>query len=372
MTLYKELETLKRLKVGLIGLGEVAQITHLPILENLADRYEISALCDISPQLLELLGKKHRVPNLYSDAKKLTEQADLDAVFVLNSDEYHAECAIHALRNKKHVLIEKPMTLNHADADAIIKARDEAGVQVMVGYMRRFAPAFTEALEEIKTLGQIQYAKIRDIIGHNRLFIEQSSTVHRFNDVPKEAMDDRWKRRSDMVKEAIGEVPQEIYNVYGLLAGLNSHDLSAMRELLGMPKRVVSAIHWNGGSYMAAILEFDGYYATFETGVDDQRRFDASIEVFGKSKQLTVKYDTPYIRHLPTTLDVKETIGDAYHEYVKRPTLKDPYTVELEYFYDVVTQGFTPKTTPEDYKNDLDLFKWITDSLLKNVGVIVE
>ncbi|MFB9278606.1 Gfo/Idh/MocA family protein, partial [Cohnella cellulosilytica] len=195
---------MRKLKVGLIGLGEVAQITHLPILENLADRYEIAALCDISPQLLAVLGERYRVANLYADAKQLCEQADLDAVFVLNSDEYHAECAIHALRNKKHVLIEKPMTLNQADADAMIRARDEAGVQVMVGYMRRFAPAFTEALEELKTFGPIQYAKIRDIIGQNRLIIEQSSHVYRFSDIPQEASADRWARREAMIKEAIG------------------------------------------------------------------------------------------------------------------------------------------------------------------------
>ncbi|MCC3372072.1 Gfo/Idh/MocA family protein [Cohnella sp. REN36] len=357
---------MRKLKVGLIGLGEVAQITHLPILENLADRYEIAALCDISPELLRVLGERYRVGNLYTDAKQLTEQADLDAVFVLNSDEYHAECAIHALRNKKHVLIEKPMTLNQTDADAMIKARDEAGVQVMVGYMRRFAPAFMEAVEELKTLGPIQYSKVRDIIGQNRLIIEQSSTVYRFSDIPQEAINDRWTRRAAMIKEAIGDVPKDIYNAYGLLCGLNSHDLSAMRELLGMPKRVVSAKQWNGGGYITAILEFDGYYATFETGVDDQRRFDAHIEVFGRSKSLTIQYNTPYIRHLPTTLNVKETVGEAYIEATNRPTLKDPYTVELEYFYEVVTKGVAPKTTPEDYKNDLVIFKMITDALLAN------
>lgn len=356
---------MRRLKVGLVGLGEVAQITHLPILENLSDRYEIAALCDISPSLLELLGRKYRVANLYTDAKRLAEQADLDAVFVLNSDEYHAESAIHALKNRKHVLIEKPMTLNEADADAIIRARDEAGVQAMVGYMRRFAPAFTEALEEMKTIGPVQYARIRDIIGQNRLIIEQSSTVHRFSDIPKEAVSERWARRAAMIKEAIGDVPQDIYNAYGLLCGLNSHDISAMRELLGMPKRVVSAAQWNGGGYITAIFEFDGYYATFETGVDDQRRFDAHLEVYGKTKSLMVQYDTPYIRHMPTTLKIRETIGDEYHESVKRPTLKDPYTVELEYFYDVVTRGLTPKTTPEDYKNDLAIFKMIIDALLQ-------
>lgn len=354
------------MKVGVIGLGEVAQIIHLPILDSMSDRFEISALCDISPTLLNLLGERYRVANLYTDAHELARQPDLDAVFVLNSDEYHAECAIAAANNGKHVLIEKPMTLNHADADAMIRARDEAGVQIMVGYMRRYAPAFTEALEEMKSLGQIKYARIRDIIGQNRLMIEQSSVVHRFNDIPQEAMNDRWSRGSRMVEEALGDVPQMVKNSYRLLCGLNSHDLSAMRELLGMPKRVVSAAHWNDGYYITATLEFDGYFATFETGVDDQRRFDAYLEVFGSTKELKVQYDTPYIRHLPTTLQVKETIGEQFVERTNRPTLKDPYTVEIEHFYDVVTKGITPKTTPEDYKNDLVIFKMITDALLKN------
>jgi predicted dehydrogenase len=144
--------------------------------------------------LLELLGERYRVQHLYTDALALVEQADLDAVFILNSDEYHAECAIAAAQNKKHVLIEKPMCLNLADADAMIQARDEAGVQIMVGYMRRFAPAFVQAVEEVKKLDKINYARIRDIIGENRLIIEQSSVVHRFDDIPKEAMLDRTNR----------------------------------------------------------------------------------------------------------------------------------------------------------------------------------
>jgi hypothetical protein len=41
---------------------------------------------------------------------------------------------------------------------------------------------------------------------------------------------------------------------------------------------------------------------------------------------------------------------------VIRPHLKDPYTHELEYFHEVVTTGGTPKTTPEDYVEDLELF----------------
>ena len=45
-----------------------------------------------------------------------------------------------------------------------------------------------------------------------------------------------------------------------------------------------------------------------------------------------MQYDTPCIRHLPTTLQIRETVGDAYTETIHRPTFKDPYTHELEVF----------------------------------------
>jgi len=352
----------KKVRVGLIGLGEVAQIIHLPILASLTDRYEIAALCDISPQLLQVIGEKYRVKNLYTDAKQLTRQQDIDAVFVLNSDEYHTECVISAIQHKKHVLVEKPMCLTKSEADEIIRARDKHGVQVMVGYMRRFAPAFTEAVEEVKKLKKINYARIRDIIGPNSTFIEQSSHVYRFNDFPEEAIIDKANRAKRMVQEAIGEdAPQELQSAYRLLCGLSSHDLSAMRELIGVPNKVVSAYQWNGGRFISAIFEYDDFYATFETGVDNIIRFDAHLEVFSPTKQLKVQYDSPYIRHLPTTLNVGESVNNNYHEQTLRPTFKDPYTVELEYFYDVATKGLTPKTSPEDYKEDLHLFSQIID-----------
>ncbi|WP_338786047.1 hypothetical protein [Metabacillus sp. FJAT-53654] len=82
--------------------------------------------------------------------------------------------------------------------------------------------------------------------------------------------------------------------------------------------------------------------------------------------QLKVQYNTPYIRHLPTTLQVGETLNGNYQEKINRPTFKDPYTIELENFYEVVTKGIVPKTTPEDFKEDLNLFSQIIDALKQN------
>jgi predicted dehydrogenase len=129
-----------------------------------------------------------------------------------------------------------------------------------------------------------------------------------------------------------------------------------MRELLGRPRRVAAARQWRDGGYVAALLEYDDFVAVYETGVDDQVRFDAHLEVYGDLAELRVQYDTPYIRHFPTTLVVKQTVGDGYEETVLRPHLKDPYTHELEAFHAAVTAGDPVKTTPEDYIEDMELF----------------
>ena len=111
------------------------------------------------------------------------------------------------------------------------------------------------------------------------------------------------------------------------------------------------------------VFAYDGYCAVLESGVDEQLRFDAHIEVYGITKSVRVQYDSPYIRHLPTTLVINETVGDAYQQRVERPTFKDPYTHEIEYFHDVVTTGVSPKTSPEDFMDDLRLMRLIVDAL---------
>jgi predicted dehydrogenase len=202
---------------------------------------------------------------------------------------------------------------------------------------------------------------VHDIIGRNRLLIDQSSAVLRPDDIPAELSDDRADRAARLVREAIGEAPPELIRSYRLLCGLSSHDLSAMRELLGEPKAVVNAVQWNGGNFHTVLFAYDGYHALLETGVDDQYRFDAHIEVYGTHRTFRIQYDTPYIRHLPTTLHVQDSSGDSFVQSETRPTFKDPYTHELETFHAVATGQELPKTTPEDFKLDLQLFRQIID-----------
>lgn len=354
-----------RVKVGVVGLGEVAQVIHLPILHHYSEQFEIAAICDISSELLAAMGERYNVPqeHRYLDYHEIAAQPDLDAIMVLNSDEYHTDTALAALHQRKHVLIEKPMCLTRQEARAIIEARDGAGRQVMVGYMRRYAPAFVQATEQVRALGKINYARVRDIIGQNAQFVEQSSVVLRPNDISQQAVQDRAERASRLVKEAIGEADTPLAGTYRFLGGLSSHDLSAMRELLGMPKRVIAA--HQAGRFLNAIFEYEGFTTSFETGVDHNRRFDAHITVYGETQEIRVQYNTPYIRQLPTRLFINETLGEAYEERELRPTFTDAYVTELLHFSEVVRQNIKPKTSAEDFLYDLDLFEMIIATLRK-------
>ncbi|CAA9585825.1 MAG: GH109 [uncultured Thermomicrobiales bacterium] len=358
------------LRVGVIGLGEVAQIIHLPILSSMSNRYALTAICDISPSLLTEMGQRYGVPEQarFLDFEDLAKRDDLDVVFVLNSDEYHADSAIAAMRSGKHVMVEKPMCLTMAEAERMIRERDAAGVSLMVGYMRRYAPAFREAVDRVRAMERINYVRVRDIIGQNRLIIDQVEDVVRPDDFPAEAGRDRQQRAARLVSEAIGEASPELTRAYRLLCGLSSHDLSAMRELIGMPERVVSASQWHGGSFLHVVMDYGEFQAVLETGVDSQVRFDAHIEVYGETSSLRIEYDTPYIRHLPTRLYLEETEGERFTETVLRPTYADPYTRELEYLHDALVNGTGIKTSAEDFTDDLRLFQWIIAALRQSTA----
>lgn len=152
------------LGVGIVDCGEITQVAHIPTLSFLADLFRVTYLCAVSEGAFEALPAKgfwHRLPETTRNAAQLCASADVDVVLVANSDEYHAVHAILALEHSKHVFVEKPMALNIRDADAIIDAESKSSGKLMVGYMRRYAPAFVDAVKENGGLGQVLYARVR-------------------------------------------------------------------------------------------------------------------------------------------------------------------------------------------------------------------
>ncbi|GAA6006149.1 hypothetical protein JCM10207_000540 [Rhodosporidiobolus poonsookiae] len=360
------------LRVGIVGCGEVAQTTHLPTLQLLSHLYKVTALCDVSPSFLNHCATKFGITSTYSDFSDLVKDSNVDLIVILTADEYHADYAVQAADAGKHVLVEKPMSLTHKDTQAVIAAQERnPNVTIFHGTMRRYAGAFVRMKEELKSLSTISHVVVRDIIGLNSFFVNESGTFPQaFTDFPPESGADRAARGKAMVEAAIGAEraanPQDNMT-WRLLGGLGSHDLSAMRELLGTPKRCIAATRsWQGGlPFITALFDYDGFTAVYETGIDKVASFDAFIEVIGDGKRLKLEYDTPYVKGLPITLSIKETDAQGhYTERTIRPTYKDAYTLEYEYLHDAISTGKPVKSDPKDAEQDLVVFDQIFAALV--------
>lgn len=161
MTVKSESPSIVR--VGIIGCGEIAQVAHIPTLGYLSHLFQITYLCDVSETILTHCQSKvsGSTPQITLNAEELCSSPLVDVVFVINSDEYHAVHGALALKHDKDVFIEKPMALNDRDANALIEAERASKGRVMVGYMRRYAPAFLDAIQEIGGMDKILYARVR-------------------------------------------------------------------------------------------------------------------------------------------------------------------------------------------------------------------
>jgi hypothetical protein len=251
------------LRVGIVGCGEVAQIIHLPTLQNLRDKFRVTAICDVSTKVLDGVGEQFGVTHRFRDYRELVDSAEVDAVLVANPHVFHAEVALAAIKAGKHVLVEKPMCMSIAEADALIAQEKQAGVVAQVGFMRRYAQAFTEAKRLVQELPDIRLARVHDVIGRNPLIITQINNVIRPTDLPKGAEEELLAKQKEMVTAALGPVQEPLDKTYLLLLGLASHDISAMRELLGLPKGILyAASRGPEGRTVSAAFDYGGFSAS--------------------------------------------------------------------------------------------------------------
>ncbi len=159
---------MNKVKTAVIGLGHAGQVYHLPGLSRFED-VEL-AICDVNPETLQNCAEKFRVApdRCYSDWKLMLAQFDPEAV-VLLLPQYFLKCKSNTtdigkiyleiiqevLRQKRHIMVEKPLAMNLADAEMLTNAAEAAGVINMVSVNRRFAPLITHCLQELDKVGGV-------------------------------------------------------------------------------------------------------------------------------------------------------------------------------------------------------------------------
>lgn len=139
------------ISLGIIGCGRIGRAHAQAALED--GRCRLVALAD--PVRPDRLGAEVGARLVTSDYRELLERSDIDAVVIATPTDTHLPIALDAVAAGKHMLVEKPVTLDAAGAEQLAQAARAAGVTVMVAQSRRFPPAVAELVRRLPRIGAI-------------------------------------------------------------------------------------------------------------------------------------------------------------------------------------------------------------------------
>ena len=150
---------MKKLKVGVIGAGGIAQHAHIPSYKK-AEGVEIVAISDINRDKLESAAAKFKIPKTFTGWEKMLEE-ELDIVSICSPNAFHAEQSVKAMKAGKNVLCEKPLCLNEKEVEKVFAAAEETGKKFMGAMPRRFSGESAVLKEMIQNgyFGEIYYMK---------------------------------------------------------------------------------------------------------------------------------------------------------------------------------------------------------------------
>ncbi len=152
----------RTVKVGIIGCGGIANGKHMPSLQKLK-HVQMVAFCDIVSERAEKAAAKYGVEGakVYTDYKELLADKEIEVVHVCTPNRSHSFITVDALEAGKHVMCEKPMAINSAEAKKMIDAAKRTGKKLSIGYQsrQRADSQYLKAEAEDGVFGDIYFAK---------------------------------------------------------------------------------------------------------------------------------------------------------------------------------------------------------------------
>ena len=146
------------LRVGVVGAGAIVQVAHLPALRKVKG-IEVVALCDNDLPKARALSERFGVRDAFDDIEELLRYAEIDAVAVCTPNHLHEAHVVAALSAGKHVLCERPLTLESASAQRVVDLAARHGKIVVVGMNHRFR----HDVQAVRSM--LQNNELGDVIG---------------------------------------------------------------------------------------------------------------------------------------------------------------------------------------------------------------
>lgn len=208
------------MKVGFIGLGDIAQKAYLPAL--IARPGLEPHLATRTPATLQRVGDAYRVPDphRHTDLDSLLA-ADLDAAFVHAPTDTHAAIATRLIEAGVPTYVDKPLAYHLADSERVVRLAQRRGVSLAVGFNRRYAPGYLQCLEHSRDLILLQKNRVglpedpRTMVLDD--FIHVVDTLRFLVPGPVDHIDVRGRIRDDLLHHVVLQMSGDGFTALGVM-----------------------------------------------------------------------------------------------------------------------------------------------------------
>ncbi len=349
-----------RLKIGLIGCGVIAQVMHLPFLAELPDLFEVAAVCDVSADLAAACAARYHVP-VHVTTWQMLLDLPLDAIMILTPGS-HGPIAIAAADAGKHVFIEKPLAFSVAEAEAVVDAERRSGVTMMLGYNKRYDPAFLALQAGLAQMTDLRLVRVTTFESPFEPYIAHLPMLRGTPPAPAVLAALR-EDTAARLEDAVGGDAEGRRLYHTILLDSMVHELNGLRALLGEPDRVN---HADLGRHGATVLLRFGERRAVLTWIDlpGMARYGMEFAFFGPDRRLTLSFPSPYLRNAAAELVEESGIPGTTDSQASRRLLSHEasFKTELLHFHDCITRRTAPHTPVTDGLADIRLCTAILES----------
>jgi predicted dehydrogenase len=343
-----------RVRIGVVGCGLIAQVMHLNYLNELSDRFELAAVCDISPGLAAGCAERFGAHRAHADWESLLED-ELDAVMILTSGD-HAPIALAAARAGLHIFVEKPMALSSHTGEEVVRAADSAGVRLMVGMMKRYDPAYERLAVRLRGVPDVRLVTVTTLESPLEPYVAHYPML-RGGPPPSALLDELRVAEEAELDLALGDADELTRWCYrGILLDSLVHELSVLRGVLGEPTEIRSAdLSRRCVSVCLRFGEVDCHLSWVD--LPGIARYKQEFAFYAPDERLTLELPSPFLRSMPSKLILEggdTGTSDSWRQE-EIVSFEEAFKRELVEFADCVTTGRAPRTPGDDGLADLRL-----------------
>lgn len=366
---------MKRVSVGVVGLGTIAQTQHLPNLARLDDLFRVVALADLSSRLTAMIAERLPGPVFTStDWREVCLHPEVEAVLLLTPGA-HQRMAEGAISAGKHVFSEKPLSLTVAGANRLASLAEKSDRALQVGYMKLHEQVFGDLLAGLGKIGD--HRLIRHSVYHPSHHSQYAhADVLRFGDADRDILHAADAYERERTAEAIGDLPARWQRIYRkFLVGSLIHTVSLLRAAVGELPRITSAEMWPSCS-VGSRREPPSLFARGE--LSDHARVEMSwlwlpsypayrevLEVHGTEGSLELSLPQPYLRGRTAEFTIRHREAAARHRGGGDPA----FVRELRAFHGAISTGARPQDA-RDTATDIAWLQGMLAALVRKAGLL--